>query len=443
MIVAHALGGVRDLPVPGELFLYGGAIVLALTFFALGFLWPEPRLEQAAVGRPLPERLQAVLLSRALRIVLGALSVGLFALVLAAGLFGERSIDLNVAPTVVWVLFWLGLVPVSFLIGNVWSVLSPLRAIADTVAWLTRRVGWKPLPYPDRLGRWPAAVLFFAVAAMELVYATPADPRSVATGVIVYSVITWTGMLVFGRTAWLANGETFNVYFGLFALMALFAIRRRDEKRQIVIRPPCCGLSEFHGGPGDTAMVAAMLGSVGFDSITRTSYWQDFQSASLTSEAVRIAVMLVLLALLVAFVAGVFVGAMKFAQRATHTSLVLGPYFIASLVPIAFVYSIAHYISLLLSQGQHAIPLASDPFGRGWDLLGTAGFHPNPVPLAPHQLWYLQVGVLVAGHVVGLMVAHDRAVQLFEGAATLRSQYAILIVMVLYTCGGLYLLSSP
>ena len=153
--------------------------------------------------------------------------------------------------------------------------------------------------------------------------------------------------------------------------------------------------------------------------------------------------MLVLLALLVAFVAGVFVGAMKFAQRATHTSLALGPYFIASLVPIAFVYSIAHYISLLLSQGQHAIPLASDPFGRGWDLLGTAGFHPNPVPLAPHPLWYLQVGVLVAGPVVGLMVAHDRAVQLFEGAATLRSQYAILIVMVLYTCGGLYLLSSP
>jgi hypothetical protein len=443
VIVAHALGGVRDLPVPGELFLYGGAIVLGLSFLALGFLWPEPRLAEADVGRPLPGGLQRILLSPALRIVLGALSVGLFILVIVAGLVGRRSVNLNLAPTVVWVLFWLGLVPVTLLLGNVWAVLSPLRAVADAVAWLTRRVNWQPLPYPERVGRWPAAVLFFAVAAMELVYTTPADPPAVATAVIVYSIVTWTGMLFFGRRAWLENGEAFHVYFGLFALMAPFAVRRVDGRRTIVVRPPFAGLSELRAGPGHVPMVAAMLGSVGFDSITRASFWQNFQASSLTSDAVRVPVMLAVLTGVVCFVALAYHAAIRFAHSATGSSFPLAPLFLGSLVPIAFVYSIAHYISLLLSQGQFAIPLASDPLGKGWDLFGSADFSPNLVPLTPHELWYIQVGTLVAGHVVGLVAAHDRSVQLFEGAASLRSQYAMLMLMVLYTCGGLYLLSSP
>lgn len=443
MIVGHALGGVRDLPIPGYFFLYGGAIVLAVSFFALGFLWPDPRLAAADRGRPLPVAAQRILLSRALRIVVGTFSVCLFALVIVAGFAGEPSIDRNLAPTAVWVLFWLGFVPLTLLLGNVWSVVSPLRAIADVAAVPFRKRHRRPPVYPQWLGRWPAAVLLFCVATMELVYATPADPPTVASAVIVYAVITWAGMICFGRQVWLANGEAFNVYFELFALMAPFAVRHRAGKRRIDVRPPFVGLSELRAGPGDIAMVAVMLGSVGFDSITRTSRWQSFQSGSLTAESIRIPVMVTALVAVVAFVGFVYLGVIAIARRATAASFSLAPYFLASLVPIAFVYAAAHYVSLLLAQGQFAIPLASDPLGRGWDLIGAADFTPNPVPLSPHALWYLQVGLLVAGHVVALTVAHDRAVELFEGRATLRSQYAMLVVMVLYTCGGLYLLSSP
>jgi hypothetical protein len=54
----------------------------------------------------------------------------------------------------------------------------------------------------------------------------------------------------------------------------------------------------------------------------------------------------------------------------------------------------------------------------------------------------VQVGALVAGHVAGLAVAHDRAVTIFpERGAALRSQYAMLALMVLYTVGGLWVLS--
>ena len=52
----------------------------------------------------------------------------------------------------------------------------------------------------------------------------------------------------------------------------------------------------------------------------------------------------------------------------------LAPDFVLSLVPIALVYAIAHYFSLFVIQGQYMIPLLSDPFGKGWDLFGTAGF---------------------------------------------------------------------
>ena len=102
----------------------------------------------------------------------------------------------------------------------------------------------------------------------------------------------------------------------------------------------------------------------------------------------------------------------------------------------------AHYFSLFLTQGQFAIPLLSDPFGRGWDLLGTADFAPNLTVAAPNTVWYVQAGALVAGHVVGLAVAHDRAVDIFpERGDALRSQYAMLALMVLYTVGGLWILS--
>jgi hypothetical protein len=117
--------------------------------------------------------------------------------------------------------------------------------------------------------------------------------------------------------------------------------------------------------------------------------------------------------------------------------------FLASLVPIALVYAVAHYFSLLLLQGQFAIPLASDPLGRGWDLIGTADFRPNLAVLSPNAIWYVQVGALVVGHVAGLTLAHDRAVALFRSARTaMQTQYVMLVLMVVYTVGGLWLLSQ-
>jgi hypothetical protein len=110
---------------------------------------------------------------------------------------------------------------------------------------------------------------------------------------------------------------------------------------------------------------------------------------------------------------------------------------------LALVYVVAHYFSLLVFQGQALIYLASDPLGKGWDLFGTADFRPAENVFSPNTIWYVQVGVLVVGHVLGLVLAHERAVALFSSARTaIRTQYAMLVLMVLYTCTGLWLLSS-
>jgi len=438
--LAHGIGGVRDLPVPAWLFFYSATIVLVASFIALAVLWRRPVLERAAPGRALPEGLQRVLLSRWLRVLLGAASTAVFVVVAAAALVGDDHVLQNIAPTFVWVVFWVGLVPCVVLLGNIWAVLSPFRAIADGVAWAATRLGvrWQPEPYPERLGRWPAVVLLFAFVSLELVYENPSDPRVLALAIYLYAAVTWLGMFVFGRRAWLQGGEAFNVYFGLLGLISPFGV----VEGRIVVRPPLSGLTRLNVLPGTLAFVAVMLGSVGFDSVSRTSFWLDLQ-VRLGGEAARTAVALAGLVATVLFVALAYLGAVAAARSLTGHTGRLAAAFVASLVPIALVYVLAHYFSLLILQGQYLVPLVSDPFGRGWDLLGTAAFRPNLGLLTPNVVWYAQVAALVAGHVAGLALAHDRAMGLFgtRGYAT-RSQYAMLVLMVLYTVGGLRLLST-
>ena len=429
---------------PGWLFFYGASVVLVASFVALGTLWRRPTLERAAEGRELPEGLQRVLLSAGLRIVVGAISVALFALVAAAALLGDERTLENIAPTFVWVVFWLGLVPVVVLLGNVWAAISPFRAVADAVAWLGRRAGvrWTIEPYPERLGRWPAVALLFAFVALELVYSNPANPRALALAIYLYAALTWLGMILFGRRAWLERGEAFHVYFGLLGRIAPLAVEERESRRRVVVRAPLSGLATVPVVPGTLAFVAVMLGSVGFDSVSRTSFWLDLELDA-GGEAGRAALGLAGLAGTILAVALAYVGAVALARALTGSNRPLASAFVTSLVPIALVYVVAHYFSLLILQGQYLVPLASDPFGHGWDLLGTAGFLPDLALLTPNVTWYAQVAALVAGHVAGLVVAHDRAVALFRspGDAT-RSQYAMLVLMVLYTVGGMRLLAT-
>lgn len=450
MIVAHGIGGVRDLPVPESFFFTTAAIVLVVSFVLLGALWRRPVLEQHEDGRRLPSALESVLVSRALRILLGVGSVGLLVLTLATALFGTTIELLNWAPTFVYVVFWLGLPLLSVLLGDVWRVLSPWRALADATVWVIERGGLEArrvLAPPERWGRYPAAVALFSFVALELAHPRPAYPRTLAIAIALYGYWALVGMAVFGRDAWTRSGEGFAVAFGLLARIAPFAARDGG----IVVRWPLAGLAGAERVRGTLVFVAVMLGSTSFDGFSRTSGWQNLLGdvrARLPDQSQRVvdlATTLVNLAGLAAFVGIVvltYLAAVSLAERLVRAPRSLAPDFLLSLVPISFAYLVAHYFSLFVIQGQFVIPLLSDPFGRGWDLFGTVDFAPNLGVLSPSTIWYAQVIALTVGHVAGLAVAHDRAVSLFEDRrVALRSQYPMLALMVLYTVGGLWLLS--
>jgi hypothetical protein len=448
-LLAHGIGGIRDLPVPRYVFYYGAAGVLVVSFVALAVLWRRPVLAERAAGRPLPQTLQRILLSRALRVLAGGASFGLLVFLWLGALIGKSS-GVNFTPTFVYVYFWIGLVLIVVLLGDVWSVLSPSKAAADGTGWLLRRLGLHdqpPFAYPERLGRWPAAVLLLAFATLELTYTNPSDPRALALAIAIYSAVTWLGAVAFGAEAWFRNGDGFSVYFMLLSRISPFA---RREDGQLVARMPLSGLSIRDPTPGTIAFVAVMLGSTFFDGFSRTSIWQNRyyevqvdlldrpSLADLVGQLMGVGGLL----LAVAFIGLAF----RLAVRGTESIAGRGNLahdFVDSLIPITLVYVIAHYFSLLLYQGEVGFRLLSDPWGRGWDLFGTRSFQPNFTFLTPHTIWYVQVAALVTGHIAGLCVAHDRAVGLFRSPRlALWTQYPMLVLMVLYTVGGLWVLSQ-
>jgi hypothetical protein len=448
--LAHGIGGVRDLPVPESFFFTTAAIVLVVSFILLGALWRRPLLESRAGGRPLPRAPSAVLLSRPLRLVLQVASVGILVLTLATALFGTTIELLNFAPTFVYVIFWLGLPLLSVTLGNVWSVLSPWRAIADATVWVLEQGGREARPVLEWTGRWgryPAAGALFAFVALELAHPRPSYPRTLGIAIALYSYWALAGMAVYGRDAWTRGGEGFAVAFELLSRIAPFSVR----DGRVVFRWPFTGLGGTEPVRGTLVFVAVMLGSTSFDGFSRTSTWQNLLGnvrADLAGSSLRVVdlvttlVNVTALATFVLLVVLTYLTAVSAAQSLVRLERPLISDFVLSLVPIAAAYLVAHYFSLFLIQGQFIVTLASDPFGRGWDLFGTVDFAPNLAIVSPETVWYVQVASLVVGHVAGLAIAHDRAVALFDDRrAALRSQYPLLALMVLYTVGGLWLLS--
>jgi hypothetical protein len=442
-ILAHGIGGRSDLPVPLWLAQYGAAAALLVSFTVLALFWRTPRLEGAAArdGRPLPDGLRRFADARATRV--GLRVVGLLAAVLTVVVvaFGPNNSGTNPAPTWVYVWFWVGLVPASLLLGPVWRLVNPLRTIS---AGLARLAGdpdeERARPMPPGLGYWPAAVSLTAFAWLELVYPNRDEPYTLLVFILLYAWAQLVGAFRYGQ-AWYARGDGFEVYSTLVA--HLCPIGRRTDGR-LGLRNPLAGLAALRPVPGLLAVICVLLGSTAFDGLSRTRWWTD-----LTLDASPLASTVIGTAGLLGAI-GVVVVTYTAATRASGQYLRDRPagdpgdrpewLFMHSLVPILIGYTIAHYFSLLVFQGQMGYILASDPFGQGWNLLGTATWKMNLTLVPTSTIALIQVGAIVTGHVLGVVVAHDRAVDLFKGRDQLRGQILLLTVMVFYTLSGIALL---
>ncbi len=486
---AHGFGQRYTLPVPLWLYLYGSAAVVILSFVLVGFFVGEDR----GPGRYRRYDLlrvrwvQTLLTPPALLLALRVLGVGLFALVVLSGILGEQAPSLNFAPTFVWVIWWVGLGIFIALVGNLWALVNPWKTIFDWADALAARlpVGGLELhaPYPRWLGMWPALVLYFAFVWLEIVFAGAPRPSNIALFALLYSVITWTGMTYFGRDVWLRQGEAFSVFFGILARFAPTEVRVTDPRvcadcdtscqsqsdgcvncyecfefadpaqRELNVRPWAVGLVRGEEIKGDRlAFVLFMLASVTVDGLLVTSAW--LQLESLTSPVAQAVggwgytvlptLGLLVVPVLFGVIYYVFAGLMRRASAWDERVHTVAAGFVYSLVPIALAYQIAHYYTLLLIQGQSVIPLLSDPFGWGWNIFGTASYTVNTALLGAAFVWYSQVALIVAGHVIAVYLAHVLALRLLRNPRrALRSQYPMLALMVLYTVSSLWILSQP
>jgi len=452
VLLAHGLSGRADLPIPAWLFIWVAAAVLVISFVALGTRWRSVRLDDYEIW-PLPERLSRFLLSKPVDILCSTIGVFLLGLIIWAGLFGDQSVPENITPTFVYVIFWVGLVPVSLLFGNVFYAFNPWRAVGRAFAWLaSKALGEKAgtgLPYPEWLGNWPAAAGLLAFTWLELLSPDGTSPKTIAAAALLYSALTFLGMGLFGVDPWIRRGEAFSVYFGLFSRISIFD---RDEDR-IVVRPPLVGLTEVRATAGTVAVLAVMIGTVSFDGIQETVFWGNVSDSIQSFFAdlgmgptlgLELAGGVGLITMVVVVGTFYLLGCLGAHTVDARFSVVhLARSFVHSLVPIALVYVGAHYLTFLLFQGQAIGYLASDPAGLGWNLFGTADAGIDYGLIGATVTWYAQVAFVVAGHVGALTLAHDRALALYASPQeATRSQYWMLAVMIGFTSFALWLLSQ-
>lgn len=426
-LLAHGVGGRTDLPVPTWMVGYGAAAVLIVSFAGLAVFWRQPKLEGARPGAVVAG---GTPFSRAGLIAMRAIGVALFVVVLASALFGSDEPLGNLAPTAVYVTFWVGLTVLCAFLGDLYALLDPYETLG---------AGFDPLDdRPYRAGMWPAAAGLFAFVWLELVYEDGSRPIVVGIFLVLLSAVVLVGVFRFGRR-FLTEANPFRAWFGLIGAMAPFG---DDGRGRVRARWPLAGLAHLRPTAGMAPLVMVALGSTGFDGLTRTTWWADLSGDADGFEYHALGTAGLLGAIL--FVTVLYLASMKVAEvltaRAAGGAMGLAGAFAHSLVPIAWAYAVAHYVSLLLFEGQLFFALLSDPFGRGWDLFGTADNRIDFTAVSTTTISWLQVAAIVVGHVAGVVLAHDRALALFPAKHATRSQYPLLVVMVLFTVGGLALL---
>ena len=484
-VYAHAFGQRYDLPIPLSYFMAGAAATVALSFVVIGMFLKGGNAEYRYPRFNLHSLPGVRFTSRVKAAVAQVLSVSLLLLVLATALFGSDNPLANFSPTFVWIVWWVGMGYIAALFGNLWMLINPWKALYEWAEWLLKRAGAgmpAPRSYPAGWDAMPALIAFLAFVWLENVYPGSIVPRYLGVIIIAYSVYTFGGMLLFGKHVWLRYGDPFSTLFGIFARFSptevrvngsgcevcelscdtsskvddgcvdCYACYERAEpaQRQFNLRPWAAGLvSVGHVSWQTCAFVVLALAAVTFDGLQETTNWLAAQTLGLRllgSGGVSVIDTLgvVLIPLLFLGIYLLFCLGIRALSEERAALPEVARAYVFSLVPIALAYNMAHFLSLLLVQGQHIIPLASDPFGLGWDIFGGAGYRIDPTVISTRFAWIVSVGAIVIGHIVSVYIAHTIAIRRARShRLALRGQYPMLALMVFYTAVSLWIIAQP
>ena len=254
-----------------------------------------------------------------------------------------------------------------------------------------------------------------------------------------YLAVMLIGAAVFGDE-WFARADPFEVYSSLVAKLSVWG---RDDTGHLVVRSPLANLATVTARPGLVAVVAVLLGSTAFDSYADTISWLRFVTeVGLDPMLINsVALLVFCLVVGVTFTAAAMSTGVETTGPAPYDAQRLPDLLAHSVIPIVVGYMTAHYLSYFVEQGQTTLIQLSDPMVRGDNLLGTANWSVNYwLSFHPTLLAVMKVLAVIAGHIVGVVAAHDRAIALLPTRHQVTGQLGMLVVMVVYTATGLYLL---
>ena len=462
---AHFFAQPYTLPVPFSMYAIGAVLALLLSFVCVGVFATVPGVRRAA---DVPEVVPVRATSHRLGVLVGRVfSVALLALCIATGLLGRQNAFANFSMTFFWIFFVLAVPYAVALVGDFYAAVNPWKAIVLAIERLLRRPFGGRVGYPSSLGVYPALALYMVFIWLELF--GQLTPRGLGRALLAYTFVNIAAAWVFGRDAWFRHGEFFGVFMRLIGKISPCVARGNPDEDGAASaarwRVPFVGLLEERATHVSLVLfILFMLSSTAFDGVHATLPWASvfwkgiypdiapwFHPAPGQTYALSAQLYYVwqwgslLVSPFVYFaVFAVFVWAVK---RVTGTPRTLGELvlrFAPSLVPIAFVYHITHYYTILLAQAGSIVKLVSDPFGFGWNLFGTAAQPIAPLLIDVEAIWHTQVALILIGHIVSVYLAHLEALELFSTPRRAAvSQLPMLVLMMLFTTLGLWILSLP
>jgi len=463
---AHTFMVPYTLPVPFWLYLYGCAATVAVTFSAVTYFAGAPTLRPThrRIDLCVSGRLAAITARYGLRI-LRAGAVGCLALTVLAGLIGTASPLANINMTLFWIVFLLGFTYLTALIGNLYDFINPWKVITGWAEAGGLNLSTARFTYPEWLGYYPAFLFYIALIWIEL-FLLP-KPLTLSLVLLSYSLLTFSGAWLFGSKAWFGRAELFSVLFGVISTLAPVKYAPGSDGRtwRVRFRWPFAGaLEEKPEHISLVLFVLFMLSSTTYDGLHDTVFWVGLfwknlmallhplwgsdmakaQTMLMTWYLVYQRAGLVLSPFLYFSVYIIMIAAAKFMTKTTASVRELALQFAFSIIPIALVYNVTHYYTLLLAQGRILPYLATDPLGFGWNLLGIKPDFTEAPPLDMGMIWHTEVALILLGHIVSICLAHATALHVFSSRRqSVISQVPMLCLMIGYTMIGLWVLSLP
>lgn len=428
-VAAHGAGlsetAGRTLAVPTWLFLLTGGAIIGASFLLASFV-----TDRAFVRRVHEwHRLRSVPVDRWLVRTGRIGGIVVLGFVLLVGLVGPVDPLSNAAVLLVWTWWWSGYTVSTYAFGNTWPVLNPWRTLAGALPSLERH-------YPARLDAWPSVAGLLALVWVEVVSPVSDQPRFLAGVVLAYTVVTLAGAVVFGASTWFSTVDPVARVFRYFGRVAPLA---RDGDGRFRLSLPASSLVETRlvTTRAEVGFVVAVLWVTTYDGLVGTPLWRDY-AVTLVEGGVPPTVLYA--GVLVAgylFFLGLYAGAVLVSKHQARTyvsSDALARRFAPPLLAIAAGYHAAHFLGYFLATSPALLGALAAPLSP-----------PAPV-VAVLPTWFggLELAFVLVGHLLAIWVAHAVAYDVFPGKLqAIRSQYAIVAVMVCYTMGSLWIVSQP